>query len=451
MYFIKKGGVDMLKREDIIAMAKDAKVEFIRLQFTDILGVMKNVAITVSQLEKALDNELMFDGSSIDSFVRIEESDMYLYPDYNTWSIVPSTGFDNHTARMICDIYTDSGEPFVGDPRYVLRRAIAEAAEMGFTVNMGPEAEFFLFHTDEKGRPTLETNDQASYFDLAPVDLGEAARRDMVLYLESIGFEIEASHHEVAPGQHEIDFKYMDALKTADYVQIFKYVVRRVAQRHGLHATFMPKPVFGIAGSGMHVNQSLTKDGKNAFYDPNGVNGLSTTAYQYLAGLLRHARALTAITNCTVNSYKRLVSGYEAPVYVAWAGKNRSPLVRVPAKRGNSTRMELRSPDPACNPYLAFAAMIRAGLDGIKKQLTPPDPVELNIFHMSEAQRNDYNLELLPSSLAEAIEIMRKSELMRDTLGDHIFNCFIENKLQEWDDYRIQVTDWEMERYLNKF
>ena len=240
-------------------------------------------------------------------------------------------------------------------------------------------------------------------------------------------------------------------MKTADYVQIFKYVVRRVAQRHGLHATFMPKPVFGIAGSGMHVNQSLTKDGKNAFYDPNGVNGLSTTAYQYLAGLLRHARALTAITNCTVNSYKRLVSGYEAPVYVAWAGKNRSPLVRVPAKRGNSTRMELRSPDPACNPYLAFAAMIRAGLDGIKKQLTPPDPVELNIFHMSEAQRNDYNLELLPSSLAEAIEIMRKSELMRDTLGDHIFNCFIENKLQEWDDYRIQVTDWEMERYLNKF
>ncbi|MBQ1501134.1 MAG: type I glutamate--ammonia ligase [Firmicutes bacterium] len=441
----------MNTREDILKMAREAKVEFIRLQFTDIFGVMKNVSITTSQLEKALDNELMFDGSSIDGFVRIEESDMYLYPDYDSWCVIPWLDNDNATARLICDIYTDSGEPFVGDPRYVLRRAIKAAADMGYTVNMGPEAEFFLFHTDEKGRPTLETNDRAAYFDLAPVDLGEAARREMVLDLESIGFEIEASHHEVAPGQHEIDFKYADALTTADNLQTFKYVVRQVAQRHGLHATFMPKPVFGIAGSGMHVNQSLMKDGKNAFYDPDGERGLSRTAYQYLAGLLAHSREFTAITNSTVNSFKRLVSGYEAPVYVAWAGKNRSPLVRVPAKRGNSTRMELRSPDPSCNPYLAFACMIMAGLDGIKNDMTPPEPVERNIFCMSEEELAASRVEMLPGSLAEAIELLKKSSLVRETLGDHIFDCFIEAKHQEWEEYRIQVTDWELNRYLNKF
>ena len=441
----------MNTREDILKMAKEAKVEFIRLQFTDIFGVMKNVSITTSQLAKALDNELMFDGSSIDGFVRIEESDMYLYPDYDSWCVIPWLDNDNATARLICDIYTDSGEPFVGDPRYVLRRAIKAAADMGYTVNMGPEAEFFLFHTDEKGRPTLETNDRAAYFDLAPVDLGEAARREMVLDLESIGFEIEASHHEVAPGQHEIDFKYADALTTADNLQTFKYVVRQVAQRHGLHATFMPKPVFGIAGSGMHVNQSLMKDGKNAFYDPDGERGLSRTAYQYLAGLLAHSREFTAITNSTVNSFKRLVSGYEAPVYVAWAGKNRSPLVRVPAKRGNSTRMELRSPDPSCNPYLAFACMIMAGLDGIKNDMTPPEPVERNIFCMSEEELAASRVEMLPGSLAEAIELLKKSSLVRETLGDHIFDCFIEAKHQEWEEYRIQVTDWELNRYLNKF
>ena len=441
----------MYTREDILKMAKDSHIEFIRLQFTDIFGVMKNVSITTSQLEKALDNELMFDGSSIDGFVRIEESDMYLYPDYNSWCIIPWLDNDNATARLICDVYTDSGEPFVGDPRYVLRRAIAEAEAMGFAVNMGPEAEFFLFQTDAQGRPTLETNDKAAYFDLAPVDLGEAARREMVLDLESIGFEIEASHHEVAPGQHEIDFKYADALTTADNLQTFKYVVRQVAQRHGLHATFMPKPVFGIAGSGMHVNQSMMKDGKNAFYDPHGERGLSGIAYNYLAGLLKHARELTAITNSTVNSYKRLVSGYEAPVYVAWAGKNRSPLVRVPAKRGNSTRMELRSPDPSCNPYLAFACMIMAGLDGIKNGLTPPEPVERNIFSMSESELEENKVKMLPGSLAEALDLLQGSELMRRTLGDHIFECFIEAKRQEWEEYRIQVTDWEISKYLSKF
>jgi len=440
----------MRTKEDIMAMAKDAKVELVRLQFTDIFGMMKNVAITTSQLEKALNNELMFDGSSIDGFVRIEESDMYLYPDYNSWCIMPARTDDN-SARLICDVYNADGKPFVGDPRYVLKRAIAEAAELGYTVNMGPEAEFFLFQTDEAGRPTLETNDQAAYFDLAPVDLGEAARREMVLLLESIGFEIEASHHEVAPGQHEIDFKYADALTTADNVQTFKYVVRLVAQRHGLHATFMPKPIFGIAGSGMHVNQSLMKDGTNAFNDPADPRGLSQTAYHYLAGLLKHAREFTAITNSTVNSYKRLVSGYEAPVYVAWAGKNRSPLIRVPAKRGAATRMELRSPDPSCNPYLAFAAMIRSGLDGIKKQLAPPDPVEANIFNMSKAELKDHQLDILPASLDEAVKVLRNSELMFETLGEHIFKCFIEAKRYEWEEYRIQVSDWEVKRYLTRF
>jgi glutamine synthetase len=441
----------MYKKEDILKKAAEAKVRFIRLQFTDILGVMKNVCITTPLLEKALNNELMFDGSSIDGFVRIEESDMYLHPDFSTWCVLPSCEADKITARLVCDIYTSEGEPFVGDPRYILKRAMAEAAEMGYRVNMGPEAEFYLFQTDANGKPTLETNDQASYFDLAPVDLGEAARREMVLNLESIGFEIEASHHEVGPGQHEIDFKYADALTTADNVQTFKYIVRRVAKHHNLHATFMPKPIFGIAGSGMHVNQSLMADGKNAFYDPSDSRGLSQIAYQYLAGLLCHAREFTAVTNSTVNSYKRLVSGYEAPVYVAWAGKNRSPLVRIPAKRGDSTRMELRSPDPACNPYLAFAAVIRAGLDGIKKQMTPPEPVEMNIFHMSKDELKDHQLETLPSSLDEAVKVLKKSELMYDTLGDHIFNRFIEAKRCEWAEYRIQVTDWELKQYLTKF
>ncbi|NLF79643.1 MAG: glutamine synthetase, partial [Clostridia bacterium] len=323
--------------------------------------------------------------------------------------------------------------------------------DMGYQVNMGPEAEFYLFQTDSNGKPTLETNDQASYFDLAPVDLGESARREIVLDLESIGFEIEASHHEVGPGQHEIDFKYADALTTADNVQTFKYIVRQVAQRHHLHATFMPKPIFGIAGSGMHVNQSLNANGINAFHDPGDARGLSPIAYQYLAGLLAHAREYTAVTNSTVNSYKRLVSGYEAPVYVAWAGRNRSPLVRIPAKRGASTRMELRSPDPACNPYLAFAAVIRAGLDGIKKGLSAPDPVEMNIFHMSKDELKNHHLEMLPASLDEALKVLKKSELMYDTLGEHIFNRFMEAKRHEWSDYCVQVTDWELKQYLTKF
>ena len=441
----------MFTKNEILREATERNVRLIRLQFTDILGVMKNVSIPISQLAKALDNELMFDGSSIDGFVRIEESDMYLRPDPSTWQIVPEEADDCTIARLICDVYDDKGQPFIGDPRYTLRRAIEEAASMGYSVNMGPEAEFFLFRTDEHGNPTLHTQDKAAYFDLAPVDLGEEARREMVMELEKMGFEIEAAHHECGAGQHEIDFKYGDALSTADNVQTFKLIVRQVAQRHGLHATFMPKPVFGIAGSGMHVNQSLSKDGKNAFSDTNDKRGLSADAYHYLAGLLMFAKQFTAITNPTVNSYKRLVSGYEAPVYVAWASKNRSPLVRVPAKGGNATRIELRSPDPSCNPYLAFAVMIRAGLYGIKHKLTPPEPVELNIFHMSEAERLEHNLDLLPSSLEAAIKKMADCELVRDTLGDHIFDRYIESKRQEWEDYRIQVTDWEIQHYLSKY
>lgn len=355
-----------LTKEDVIQMAAEANVKFVRLQFTDIFGVLKNVAITVEQLEKALDGEMMFDGSSIEGFVRIEESDMYLKPDPNTFAVFPWRPREGSVARLICDIYNADGAPFSGCPRNTLKRVLSEAAEMGYTMNVGPEAEFFLFLTDESGRPTTITHDKAGYFDLTPVDLGENARRDMVLTLEELGFEIEASHHEVAPGQHEIDFKYDDALDIADKIMTFKFVVRTIAQRHGLHATFMPKPVFGIAGSGMHMNQSLFKGEQNAFYDPTTPDQLSAEAYYYIGGLIKHAKAIAAIVNPTVNSYKRLVSGYEAPVYIAWSAANRSPLIRIPSKKGMSTRIELRNPDPACNPYLAIAVCLKAGLDGIK-------------------------------------------------------------------------------------
>ena len=438
----------MLTKEFIMKQAADIGVRFVRLQFTDIFGVMKNVSIPVGQLEKALDGELMFDGSSIDGFVRIEESDMYLRPDYRTWSVMPH---NPQTARLICDVYNSDNTPFQGDPRQVLRLALAEAARLGYSMNVGPEMEFFLFCVDDEGKPTLKTQDSASYFDLAPVDLGEAARREMVLDLESMNFEVEASHHESAPGQHEIDFKYADALLAADNVQTFKFVVRQVARHHGLHATFMPKPIYGIAGSGMHVNQSLFKEGHNAFFDEYGTRGLSADAYYYLGGLLAHAPAFTAIVNPTVNSYKRLVSGYEAPVYVAWAEKNRSPLVRIPSKRGSSTRMELRSPDPSCNPYLAFAVMLMAGLDGIKNKISPPDPVECNIFRLNDAERRDMSLPLLPGTLKEALKTMKQDDVVMNTLGEHISRRFYDAKLLEWEEYSTDISQWEIDRYLSKF
>lgn len=440
-----------LSKEDVLKEAKERDVKFIRLQFTDILGVLKNVAIPVGQLEKALAGELIFDGSSIDGFVRIEESDMYLRPDPDTFTILPWRPHEGAVARMICDIYNPDGTSFAGDPRYVLKRAIAAAKEKGYTMNVGPEAEFFLFHTDKEGRPTLETHDRAGYFDLTPMDMGEDARREMVLTLEGMGFEVEASHHEVAPGQHEIDFKYADALTTADSLVTFKFVVRTIAQSCGLHATFMPKPVFGINGSGMHCNQSLFVGEKNIFFDPEGKLELSEDAYHYLAGLLYHAKAMSAVTNPTVNSYKRLVAGFEAPVYIAWSTRNRSPLIRVPAKRGLSTRLELRNPDPSANPYLAFALMLTAGLDGIQRKLTPPEPLDCNIYALSESELRQKNIECLPETLKEALSFLAEDEILIQALGEHVYQRFREAKLLEWENYRQRVTAWELKEYLTKY
>ena len=358
-------------REEILRLVREEDIQFIRMQFTDIFGQMKNVAITASQIEKALDNQVMMDGSSIEGFVRIEESDQYLWPDLNTFAILPWRPQYGKVARLICDVHNPDGSPFVGDPRSVLKRTLQRAAELGFVFNAGPELEFFLFQTDEDGKPTTRTSDEAGYFDLGPLDHGESTRREICLCLEEMGFEIEASHHEVAAGQHEIDFKYTDALQAADNIMTFKLAVKTLAQKNGLHATFMPKPVFGAAGSGMHMNMSLFRDGKNAFYDPSDTRQLSPLAYQFIAGLLKHAQGFCAITNPLVNSYKRLVPGYEAPCHLAWSTGNRSALIRIPTPRGQGTRVELRSPDPSCNPYLAFAACLAAGLDGIEQQLTP--------------------------------------------------------------------------------
>ncbi len=439
-------------REDILRIAKEQDVKFVRLQFTDIFGILKNVAITVEQLEKALDNKCMFDGSSIEGFVRIEESDMYLRPDPNSFAIFPWRPQAGKVARLICDVYNPDGTPFEGDPRYALKKALKKAGDMGYdSFNVGPECEFFLFLTDSEGNPTTKTHDNAGYFDLGPVDLGENARRDMCLALEEMGFEIEASHHEVAPGQHEIDFKYRDALSSADSILTFKLVVKTIAQRHGLHATFMPKPVFGIAGSGMHINVSLFRNGENTFYDENDPLQLSQEAYWFIGGLIKHIRSIAAITNPLVNSYKRLVPGYEAPVYVAWSNRNRSPLIRIPAARGASTRVELRNPDPSCNPYLALAAILSAGLDGIKNKIQPPQATEKNIYEMSEEERSLEGIGSLPASLEEAVIEMKNSEFIKEVLGAHIFEKYIEAKTEEWNEYKTKVTQWEVDEYLTKY
>ena len=439
-------------REDIQRITKEENVKFIRLQFTDILGTIKNVEIPVSQLEKALDNKMMFDGSSIEGFVRIEESDMLLYPDLDTFVIFPWTAEKGKVARLICDIYTPEGQPFEGDPRNNLRRILDEMKELGFTnFNLGPEPEFFLFKLDQAGEPTLELNDKGGYFDLAPTDLGENCRRDIVLELEEMGFEIEASHHEVAPGQHEIDFKYADALTACDQIQTFKLVVKTIARKHGLHATFMPKPLFGVNGSGMHCNLSLFTNGKNAFYDTSSELELSENARQFIAGILKHAPSFTAVTNPTVNSYKRLVPGYEAPCYVAWSARNRSPLIRIPASRGLSTRVEVRSVDPAANPYLAMAVLLKAGLDGIKNKLTPPAPVDRNIYVMNKEERIEEGIADLPATLAQALDELKKNEVIVSALGGHIFEHFVEAKEIEWDMFRTQVHPWEREQYMSMY
>ena len=438
--------------EDIKRIAKDENVRFLRLMFTDIMGTIKNVEVPVSQLNKVLENKMMFDGSSIEGFVRIEESDMYLYPDLSTWMIFPWESEHGKVARLICDIYNPDGTPFAGDPRGNLKRALKHMQEMGFTAfNLGPEPEFFLFKLDEDGKVTKTLNDKGGYFDFAPTDLGENCRRDIVLELESLGFEVEAYHHEVAPGQHEIDFKYADVIEACDNIQTFKLVVKTIARKHGLHATFMPKPLFGINGSGMHCNMSLFKDNQNVFFDPEGPLQLSQTAYHFLGGLIEHARAYTAVCNPTVNSYKRLVPGYEAPVYVAWSGRNRSPLIRVPESRGLSTRLELRSVDPAANPYLAMAVLLEAGLDGITRELTPPPAVDRNIYIMNEEERAEALIKDLPSTLHNAIKELRVDPVMVNALGQHIFSNFVEAKRMEWASFRQTVSEWEREQYLELY
>ena len=391
------------RREDIINLVEEEDVEFIRLQFTDILGNLKNVAVTAAQLKKALDNECMFDASSIAGFTDVEDSDMYLYPDLDTLEIFPWRPQQGKVARLICDVYRSDRKPFAGDPRYVLKRALEEAEDMGYTFRVGTECEFFLFHLDENGMPTTVTHEKAGYFDVGPVDLGENARRDMVLTLEDMGFVVEASHHGVAPAQHEISFLYDDALATADNIMTFKLAVKTIARRHGLHATFMPKPRYGMNGSGMHINMSLLKDGVNVFADESDGNGLSQTAYAFLGGVMEHMQSMTAVTNPIVNSYKRLVPGFEAPVYIAWSATNRSALIRIPAAAGDAARMELRCPDAAANPYLTLAAILRAGLDGIRRQTAAPASVDCNIFHMSERERRERNIEELPGTLMEAV------------------------------------------------
>ncbi|HEY9570832.1 MAG TPA: type I glutamate--ammonia ligase [Metalysinibacillus sp.] len=439
-------------KEDIRKLIEEKNVSFIRLQFTDILGTIKNVEIPVSQLDKALDNKMMFDGSSIEGFVRIEESDMYLYPDLNTFVVFPWTAEKGKVARFICDVYTAKGEPFAGDPRNNLKRILKKMEDLGFTnFNLGPEPEFFLFKLDERGEPTLEVNDHGGYFDLAPTDLGENCRRDIVLELEEMGFEIEASHHEVAPGQHEIDFKYADAITACDNIQTFKLVVKTIARKHGLHATFMPKPLFGEAGSGMHFNVSLFKGKENAFYDESTEMGLSQTAMQFMAGVLKHVKGFTAITNPTVNSYKRLVPGYEAPCYIAWSGQNRSPLVRIPSSRGVSTRIEVRSVDPTANPYLAMAVILEAGLDGIRSELTPPAEVDRNIYVMTEEEREESGIGSLPGNLDDALLLLSNDKVAQEALGRHIYANFKEAKEIEFDMYRTTVHQWERDQYMKMY
>jgi glutamine synthetase len=433
----------------VLSLLRESNVHFLRLQFIDVMGVLKNVEVPRSQFEKALEGDIMFDGSSIEGFVRVEESDMMLRPDVGTLVIFPWSHPENRVARMICDVYTAAGRPFEGDPRQVLKRQIEAARKLGYEMMAGVEAEFFLFHRAADGSPTRETHDVGGYFDLTPVDMGEVARRDIVTTLEAMGFEVEGSHHEVASGQHEVDFRYADALMTADRLATFKFVVRNIAFEHGLHATFMPKPIFGQNGSGMHTHQSLFREGENTFFDEAAPDGMSKVMRHYAAGLLKHGRATCAVTNPTVNSYKRLVRGYEAPVNVAWSHQNRSPMIRVPARRGKGTRLELRTPDPAANPYLALAVQLAAGLEGVRRKLEPPETIDKNIWNLSVRERRRFKVQELPRDLGEAITLLKRSSFAREVLGEHVFQYFIAAKEAEWQDYIAQVHDWEIDRYLN--
>ena len=435
-------------RERILQLIEEEDVEFIRLQFTDMFGTFKNVAITASQMKKALNNQCMFDGSSIESYIKIEESDMYLYPDLDTFVILPWRPQHGKVARLICDIYRPDGTDFEGSPRYILKKVLEEAKQLGYDFQVGTECEFFLFQTAEDGTPTTNTTERDGYFDLGPLDQGENARRDMVLTLEDMGFEIESSHHESAPAQHEIDLKYESALKAADQIMTFKFAVRTIAKRHGVHATFMPKPKYGVNGSGMHVNMSLMKDGKNCFFDASDPLGLSKEAYYFIGGILKHMKGMTVITNPIVNSYKRLVPGFEAPVYIAWSSKNRSPLIRIPAVKGEEIRVELRSPDPSANPYLVFAVCLRAGLQGIKEKIEPPYSIDKNIFEMTKEERKEKQIEALPANLKEAILEFENDDFIKETLGKEFSMHYAKGKLNEWNAYIEQVSAWEIEQYL---
>jgi glutamine synthetase len=436
------------RKEEVLKKARDHDVKFIRMWFTDILGILKSFAITVEELEGALEEGMGFDGSSIEGFARIDESDMVALPDPDTFQLLPWRPREHRAvARMFCDILKPGGEPFEGDPRYVLKRNLKRAADMGFIYYVGPELEYFYFSDSDGTKPL----DQGGYFDLTPRDAATDMRKDTVLNLEDMGIGVEYSHHEVATSQHEIDMRYTDALTMADSVMTYRLVVKEVALQHGVYATFMPKPVFGINGSGMHVHQSLFKGDRNAFFDKNDEYHLSKMAKYFIAGLLKHAPEITAVTNQWINSYKRLVPGYEAPVYLSWARRNRSDLIRVPEYRPGrekATRIEFRSPDPACNPYLAFSVMLAAGLEGIEKKYEVPDPVEENVYEMSDGERRERGIGTLPASLLEAILLTEKSELVRKALGEHVFNAFIQNKKIEWDQYRAQVTDYELKKYL---
>jgi glutamine synthetase len=439
-----------LTAEDVLATCRERNVRFLRLQFTDIMGIIKNVEVPAQQFQKALNGEILFDGSSIEGFARIEESDMLLHPDPSTFAIYPAWESNGHgtVARLICDVHLPDGRPFAGCPRLALKRVMAEARSLGYEPVAGPEAEFFLFQRNPDGEATTVTHDAGGYFDLAPVDRGEDARRAIVNDLEAMGFEVEAAHHEVAPGQHEIDFKYADMVTTADNLSTFRFIVRRRALEFGLHATFMPKPLFGENGSGMHVHQSLFKDHKNAFHDPKKPWELDDVALWYIGGLLRHAKGMVAITNPLINSYKRLVPGYEAPTHITWSERNRSPMARVPDRRGTGTRVELRMPDPSANPYLALTVMLKAGLDGIHHRIDPGPPVNKNIYTMSHRERRRLKIDSLPEDLNQALQQLEKDKVIQEALGEHITRHFIEAKRKVWKEYIAQVHPWELDRYL---
>ena len=438
-----------MEKKDILNFVKERNVVFIRLQFTDILGIPKNVEIPVAELESALDNGILFDGSSIEGFVRIQESDMLLLPDPDTFTILPWTIDGGVVGRFICDVLNPDGTPFLGDPRYILKRELKKVKdEFGYVFNTGPEAEFFLFKRDANGRPTTITHDHGSYFDLLPIDLGEKVREEIVTTLKEMGFEIETSHHEVAEGQHEIDFRYSDALRTADNVITFKLVTKTIALKYGLHATFMPKPVYGINGSGMHTHLSLFKGDENIFYDKNGKYELSNEALYFIGGILKHAKVICFIANPLINSYKRIVPGYEAPVYISWALRNRSALIRVPAATGKYRRVEFRSPDPSCNSYLAFSVILAAGIDGIRNKIDPGEPTNIDIYNLTKDEREKMGIDSLPGSLMEAKEEFLKDKVLVDSLSEHIIEKFIEAKNEEWDSFRTHITNWELDRFL---